>query len=82
MNLNRVALLEAKYGSLYKLAEDLINKSLPMVIVEDILKFIGEDGFIDEEASPEENLKNILLEILEPVDEMGAVRLGEEEYAV
>lgn len=82
MNLNRVALLEAKYGNIYKLAEDLINKSMPRVIVEDILKFIAEDSFIDDESSPEENLKNILLEILEPLDEMGAVRLGEEEYAV
>jgi|GEM_PF-3788039 len=80
MNLNMVEALESKYGSIYKLAEDLINKSLPQVIIEDILKFVGKD-LSQEELAPEYNLKMILLEILEPIDEMGALTLGE-EYAV
>ncbi len=75
LTLDMIKEIENEYGSLYQIAEDLLNKTLPHSVIEDILKFIGCN---DNEISSEEVLTNVLLDTLEPIDILGAICLGEE----
>lgn len=75
ITLEMIEIIEEKYGNLYQLADDLLNKALPHSIIEDILSFIG---FSDDDCSLEENLTTVLLNTLEPLDTLGVICLGEE----
>ena len=67
--------IEENYGGIYQLAENLVNKSLPQTIAEDILNYIGYEIETDETA--QEALSFVLLDVLESVERLEAVELGE-----
>ena len=75
ISLDMVECVERRYGSIYALAENLSRKSLPPAIVKDILNYIGYEA--EEDESAEELLADILLDIIEPAELIGAVELGE-----
>ena len=74
ISLDMIDLIEDSYGSLYQIAENLINNVLPQKNIKGILNIIGCN---DDNLSDEELLINILLDILEPIDSLGAISLGE-----
>lgn len=75
LTLETIRAIEIRHGSLYQIAEDLLHHSLPAAVAEDILCLTG---IVSEETPASEALAHLLLDVLEPVDTMGAVGLGEE----
>jgi len=86
ISLQLIAEIEGGYGSLYQLAENLLDESLPFSTVAGILKTLYRhagckmteealDDFILRQPGAE-LLTAVLLEILEPIDRMGAVMPG------
>lgn len=91
ISLKLIAAIEKDHGSLYRMAENLLEQSLPFSTMAAILKIIYRyagckmpedelDDFILRQPCAE-LLGTILLEILEPVERLGAILPGEEHPA-
>lgn len=87
ITLSFISETEEAYGSLYKIAESLLDKSLPLSTMIGILKIIYRHAGCkvpEAELDPfflrqpcTELLTSVLLDILEPIDRMGAITPGE-----
>ena len=87
ITLSLISEMEEAYGSLYKIAESLLDKSLPLSSMIGILKMLYryagckipeaelDDFFLRQPCT--ELLTSVLLDILEPIDRMGAITPGE-----
>lgn len=78
-SLNLIAAVEADYGSLYALAEDLLEKTLPLSEMVEIVKVLYRhagcvkplDEFLLQQPCTE-ILINFLMEVIGPVERVGA----------
>ena len=87
ITLSLISEMEEAYGSLYQIAESLLDKSLPLSTMIGILKMLYhhagckipevelDDFFLRQPCT--ELLTSVLLDILEPIDRMGAITPGE-----
>lgn len=91
ISLQLIEKIESAHGSLYQVAEDMLEQSLPMSKMVEFLKIIYRHAGCDipEEALEEFLLKQpcpelliaLLLSILDPVDKMGGSTPGEDSTA-
>ena len=87
ITLSLISKMEKAYGSLYQIAESLLDKSLLLSTMIGILKMFYrhagckvpeaelDDFFLRQPCT--ELLTSVLLDILEPIDRMGAITSGE-----
>lgn len=83
ISLQFISEIENAYGSIYRLAEGLVDRSLSLTVIVGILKLayrhagceITEEVILRQPCT--ELLTSILLDILGPVDRLGAVLPGE-----
>ena len=87
VSLKLISELEGGYGSLYQMAEDLLNQSFPLSSMAGVLKVLFrhagcavEENILDDfiiQQPCADILASVLLDILGPVERLGAVTTGE-----
>lgn len=83
INLILIEKIESVHGSLYQIAEELLEHRLPLTKIVSILKVIYQHALcnVDEDDLLKQPCAEILLsfltEVLGAVDRMGAITLGE-----
>ena len=91
ITLKLVEEVEQKHGSLYRIAEEVLNKNQPFSATVNLLKtiyrqagFDGDDAVLEEFLFRQpcvEMLTSFLLEILRPAEKLGAISPGEARTA-
>lgn len=83
ISLALIAAIENNHGSIYQLAEKLLDKSLGLAVIISVLKSVyraagrdvAEEFLLQQPCA--ELLTSVLLDILGPVERLGAVQPGE-----
>lgn len=87
VSLELITELENEYGSLYQVSEDILSQSMSVSRMAGFLKMLYRHAGCDvpEEwllkQSSTDLLVTFLLSVLEPIDKIGAVLLGENQTA-